>query len=238
MSCNRFIIAAAVALCVGVTPAVASLQTAVSCGTSNPNAPVTDSLSRGFYVAAFPATVLATVEVTYYAPVPGEYTITLRAAHGTFDGNVIGTHTQVLSFPTANLATAVVFDFQGAPVTQGETVAFSQTSLGPGENELTYDVGTGAVGTAAGSGPCAITETADFTPPLSTDRRNTVGATITTTSPGACVTSANTLCISDAPGDNRFQVTTSFATSQDGGLSGNATGISLAGQGVTEGGLF
>ena len=242
MSCHRSILAAALLLAVGVaavpSPVRAETQTAVSCGTSNPNSPVMDDLSRGFYISSYPATSLATVELTYYAPVPGNYIVTVRASADTFDGTVIGMHTQTVSFTQANLATPVVFDFQGAPVTKGSTVAFSQTSLGPAGYTLSYDVGTGALNTTHGTGTCAATETADFTAPLSTDRRDTVGLTITSAPSTACVASATNLCISDEAGDNRFQVVASYSTSQDGGLSGNATGVQLADLGVTEGGLF
>jgi hypothetical protein len=225
-------------LCAAALPAVADTQTAVSCGVSNPNAPATDSISRGFYVASYPATSLATVELTYYAPVPGDYIVTLRAANGTFDGTVIGMRTRTITFAQANLATPVVFDFQGVPVTQGETVAFSQSALGPAGNTLAYDVGTGALNTGNGGGSCLATETADFTAPLSQDRRDTVGLTITSAPAAACVASATTLCVGDQPGDNRFQVTVSYSTTQDGGLSGNGTMVPLADLGVTKGGLF
>jgi spore coat protein A, manganese oxidase len=54
----------------------------------------------------------------------------------------------------------------------------------------------------------------------------------------ACVAADDTLCIDDQPGDHRFKVEIQFATSQAGGLAGNAHAISLADKGVTSGGLF
>jgi hypothetical protein len=54
----------------------------------------------------------------------------------------------------------------------------------------------------------------------------------------ACVASPTTLCISDQPGDNRFQLQMSWATSQNGGESGTANAIPLSTLGVAEGGLF
>ncbi len=220
------------------SPAAADTLTAVSCGVSNPNSPVMDTVARGFYIASYPATNLATVELTYYAPIPGTYTVTLRAANGTFDGPVIGMSSRTIIFAQANLATPVVFDLQGAPVTKGATVVFSQSALGPASNTLSYDVGTGAVGTANGTGSCLATETADFAAPLSQDRRDTVGVTVTAAPAAACIATATTLCIGDQPGDNRFQVSVSYSTSQDGGLSGNGTSVPLGDLGVTEGGLF
>jgi hypothetical protein len=53
-----------------------------------------------------------------------------------------------------------------------------------------------------------------------------------------CVPSATTLCIDDAPGDRRFKVQVSYATSQGGGLSGAGHAVPLAGLGVAHGGLF
>jgi hypothetical protein len=240
MSWTRTCITAAtiLGLCAAAGPAAADTQTVVSCGTSNPNSPAMDTVSRGFYVSSYPAASLATVELTYYAPIPGDYIVTVRAANGTFDGTVIGMQTRTITFTQANLATPVAFDFQGVPVTMGETVAFSQSALGPAGNTLSYDVGSGAVGTGHGTGSCLATETTDFTAPLSQDRRDTVGVAITAAPATACIGSASTLCISDEPGDNRFKVTVAYSTTQGGGLSGNGTSISLADLGVTEGGLF
>lgn len=55
---------------------------------------------------------------------------------------------------------------------------------------------------------------------------------------GPCVPSATTLCIDQNPGDKRFMIQASFATSQGGGQSGSGTAIPLSGEGVTQGGLF
>jgi hypothetical protein len=49
---------------------------------------------------------------------------------------------------------------------------------------------------------------------------------------------ANTLCIDDNPGDDRFMIQVSYKTSQSGGLAGAGGAISLSNFGVTEGGLF
>jgi hypothetical protein len=55
---------------------------------------------------------------------------------------------------------------------------------------------------------------------------------------GTCVANSTTLCIDDTPGDHRFSVVVSFATSEGGGLSGSGEAIPLASLGVTHGGLF
>jgi hypothetical protein len=63
--------------------------------------------------------------------------------------------------------------------------------------------------------------------------------TYTPLSPGpACSPAATTLCIDDQPGDKRFKLQASWATSQGGGQAGNGQAISLSSAGVTQGGLF
>src|SRR5262249_39376844 len=49
---------------------------------------------------------------------------------------------------------------------------------------------------------------------------------------------ATTLCVDQTPGDRRFKVKVSYATSQGGGFSGQGTAIPLTSLGVTSGGLF
>lgn len=56
--------------------------------------------------------------------------------------------------------------------------------------------------------------------------------------PEPCQPGPTTLCIDDQPGDARFRIEVTFATSQAGGLSGKARAIPLAGLGVSAGGLF
>ena len=57
-------------------------------------------------------------------------------------------------------------------------------------------------------------------------------------SSGPCVPDATTLCIDRIPGDKRFKIQVSYATSQGGGQSGSGSAIPLSSLGVTEGGLF
>jgi hypothetical protein len=54
----------------------------------------------------------------------------------------------------------------------------------------------------------------------------------------SCQPSATVLCISDQPGDRRFEATVSFDTVSGGGASGSALAIELASLGVQRGGLF
>ncbi len=66
---------------------------------------------------------------------------------------------------------------------------------------------------------------------------NNVGKLILAPS-GPCVAGANTLCIDDQPGDKRWKITSSYHTSQSGGLSGSGNAIPLTSVHVTQGGLF
>ena len=65
-----------------------------------------------------------------------------------------------------------------------------------------------------------------------------VNYTFTSSSPTGCVANGTTLCIDDAPGDARYKVQVSFATSQGGGSSGPGHAIPLSSLGVVHGGLF
>lgn len=59
-----------------------------------------------------------------------------------------------------------------------------------------------------------------------------------TVAPGPCVPGATTLCIDHNPGDKRFKIQVTYATSQGGGQSGSGSAIPLSTLGVTQGGLF
>jgi subtilisin family serine protease len=58
------------------------------------------------------------------------------------------------------------------------------------------------------------------------------------TAGGSCAPNSTTLCIDDQPGDKRFKLQVTWATSQGGGQAGNGQAISLASLGVAQGGLF
>ncbi len=53
-----------------------------------------------------------------------------------------------------------------------------------------------------------------------------------------CVADGTTLCIDDAPGDQRYQLRATYQTAQGGGLSGNGHAVSLAPVGLSGGGAF
>lgn len=227
--------APAVTLChllASAAPALASLQTTVTCATTVGTG--VEAVSRGFYVTNYPGPNLATVTLTYTAAVAGTYDVSLRASLATFDGAVLGSSHQVLAMAAGTLQ-SVTFDFGAVPVAAGSTIAFSQAALGPGENTLSFQSGISA---------CAnIVETDDFTPPLSTQRGTGVALTITAAAASACLSGVFPaqpagLCISDEPGDNRFQAIGTYRTTQGGGKSGRAIPIGLAADGISSGGIL
>jgi len=56
--------------------------------------------------------------------------------------------------------------------------------------------------------------------------------------PSSCTPDAGTLCINDAPGDARFQISGLYSTSQGGGSLGGMHAIDLTSLGVAHGGLM
>jgi hypothetical protein len=225
----------AVTLCLmlaAAAPALASLQTIVICGSITGDG--SDTVSHGFYVTGYAGANLATVTLIYTATVSGTYDVSLRASLGAFDGPVLGTGHRVLTM-AAQTPQTVTFDLGAVPVPANSTIAFSQTALGPGESTLSYQ---------SGFTSCAgIVETADFTPPLSTQGHIGVAVTITAAAGFPCNASPPTapqtnLCISDEAGDNRFLATAVYGTSQGGGKSGRAAPISLAADGISAGGIL
>lgn len=227
---SRIAVLAACCLLAALSPLFAA-ATVVSCPFSTGG----DDISRGFYLQGYGGTNLRTVTLAYTANVSGTYTITLTAHRGAYNGPVLGT----VSLPVVinpGFFTTANFDFGGVAVPAGATVAFTQAATG---GQVFYNVGPCQPGVSCNSCP-GVVETNDTTPPLSSTFRQSVGVTVTqdTAASGACTPSDTVLCIDNNPGDQRFMITASYATSQSGGLSGNAHAIPLASLGVNQGGLF
>jgi len=181
---------------------------------------------HGIYVTSYAGTNLSLVKLEYSATAAGLFSISLTAHRGAFDGPRIGT-TQTQTVNVSTSETAVIFDFGGAPVTPGDTIAFTQTAVPIGVGgSLLYDEGIG---------PCnGVFETEGTTAPLDTVRNHAVGLSISQLDAGsACVPSDTALCL-----DGRFLVTASFHTTQNGGQSGAAQAITLNPLGAIHGGLF
>ena len=198
-------------------------------------------LEHGFYFTGYPGTNLSLVTLGYSTSTPGLFSISLTARRGAYDGPMIGvTQTATVHVPAPPAETLVTFDFGGAPVTRGDTIAFTQTG-----SELSSDNDSfGNLFYDAGRGSCnsSVFETVGTRPPLDAVAGAGVGVAIYQQSspqgPTACIASDTVLCVDDHPGDGRFKVSASFQTAQDGGLSGKAQAIPLSQLGVVHGGLL
>jgi hypothetical protein len=233
-SCSRIACLVAAGLLSALTPLLAATANVVSCPFSGAG----DFLTRGFYLQSYAANNLGTVTLAYTTDTAGTFTVTLTPHSTAFNGSVVGTPQSATVSLTPGTMTPVTFNFGGAPVTPGTTLAFTQTATG-GSGTVFYDAGPCDVGASCSSCP-GVVETADTAPPLSTFRRGSVGVTATqeVASGTGCTASDTVLCIDNNPGDHRFELTATYATSQSGGLSGNGHAIALAPLGVSQGGLF
>jgi hypothetical protein len=189
----------------------------------------------GFYIAGYTGNNLSQVTLGYTGGVAELYGISLTAHRNTFDGPLIGTTQTAIVNAPASGEVLVTFDFGGAPVTPGDTIAFTQdfVILGSTGTLLYYDAGTG---------PCThVFATMGTAPPLGTPAPWSVGVAITQKDLGGrfCIPSDTALCLDGGvPGDPRFRVTATFHTVQDGGVSGNAQAMPLAPLGATHGGVL
>ncbi|HYL05113.1 MAG TPA: hypothetical protein VE075_03685 [Thermoanaerobaculia bacterium] len=216
---------AAALLLAAASPSQATVATVYGCPSSGSGGNH-DGVNNGFFVQNLNAVNLHTVVIDYTTDTDGTYTLQLTATDGTYAGPLIGTLTQMVSLSSGQ-DTPVTWSFGDAAFTPGHTVAFTHSFGGPGGVQFNVqptlcpgDVET--VGTSSNSNGLSVAVTI-------TD--NTQTAT-------GCTPGSQTLCISDQPGDHRFQVTSTFATSQGGGQSGNGGAIDLTPVSVTEGGLF
>ncbi|HLX07846.1 MAG TPA: hypothetical protein VKY89_08270 [Thermoanaerobaculia bacterium] len=199
-----------------------------------------DEVSRGFYLTAYPGSNLSQVELGYTAANghAGLWSISLTARRGSYDGPIVGT-TQIATVGVPQFSNAtealVVFDFNGAPVTPGDTITFTQTA-----QQLGGTGGSGELDFDTGSGPCTnVTETNGTSPPLDGFRRATVGIVVTEHKPPInCIASDTVMCIDSLPGDQRFKATVTFHTTQAGGAAGSGNEIPLAPLGLDQGGMF
>jgi hypothetical protein len=221
------LLAAAAAALVLASPIHAAVSTVFSCPSSGHDGN-RDNVSNGMLIQGLHANNLNTVTLYYSTDTDGSYLVSLTARSGSFGGPLVGsTLTQTITLSAAE-DTPVVWNFAGAAFPSGQTAAFTHTASGPGN--VTFNLQPTL---------CAGDEETVGT---STNSNGFSVATVITenvTSGGTgCTASSTTLCIDDVPGDKRFQITSSFATVQSGGVSGNGHAIPLTPVGVTEGGLF
>jgi hypothetical protein len=155
------------------TPAAAQ-GTVVTCPFSGSGG---DLIERGFYVSNYPGTNIRSVTLRYSAFVEGTYLIALNAHLGSYDGPVIGAAYGQATLTGGLVQEEVVFQFGGAPVPTGSTIAFTQNGGGP--SALFYDIGLGGLGDPSFAGCPGVVETEGTTPPLDEFRRGSVGVIIT-----------------------------------------------------------
>jgi hypothetical protein len=213
-------------LVAAAAPSRATVSEVYSCPSSGSSGNH-DTVFNGFYVANLNAVNLHSVVIDYTTDTDGTYTLQLTATDGSYTGPQIATLTQMVSLSSSQ-DTPVTWNFGDAAFTPGHTVAFTHA----------YSGTTGGVQFNLQPTPCAGDVETNGT--SSTSNGFSVAVTITenTQSATGCTPGSQTLCIDDQPGDHRFQITSSFATTQGGGRSGNGGAIGLAPVNVTEGGLF
>lgn len=128
-----------------------------------------DQLFRGFYIPEYPGTTLDRVDLFFSADDAGDFTISLTARDGAFDGPVIGSATAAVTLPAdRNTFTRGTFDFSGAAVTPGNTVTFALAQVSGPSTTVFYEV------PSLGNEDCPVVQTDDTAPPLSTFRRQGV----------------------------------------------------------------
>jgi hypothetical protein len=130
-----------------------------------------DLTSRGFYVKNFPGTHLTRVRLYLMTRTPGSYTLSLTAHSAAFNGAVIGTATATAALTTSDQP--VDFVFTSPPVAMGSTVAFKIGVTGP-SSTVFYSVGPCLSDWKCTYPGVQVVETEGTSPPLDTDRRNSV----------------------------------------------------------------
>ena len=128
----------------------------------------------------------------------------------------------------------MTFDFGGAPISPGDTIAFTQ-SFAQYRGRRVADL----LRRGARRWP-GVSETVGTFPPLTFVPNGGAGITIrqmNRTGQG-CIPSDTVLCLDAFQGDQRFKVTASYHTAQAGGLSGTGQAVPLAQLGTVHGGMF
>lgn len=155
----------------------AHAATTVSCPTNGGG----DQVSRGFYVTNYAGLTLDTVTLTYYpGSGTGNYTVSLTPRLTSFSGTVVGT-TQTATINISGGSATAVFNFGNAPVPAGSTLTFTQVLVsGPVASPvLFFDYGAGPLGDIGANTCPNVFETESTSAPLDSQRRASVGVTIT-----------------------------------------------------------
>jgi hypothetical protein len=142
-----------------------------------------DEIDRGFYVSAYPGSILTRATVHLSARTAGIYTLQLDARGGTYDGTIFGRTTATVTLSAndqENVATT--FEFGGTAVPKGSTLAFVLTKVdGPAGAQVFYSV------PGPGDPTCPVVQTNGTTPPLDSFRRQGVHITIEGSTPTSVI---------------------------------------------------
>ena len=128
-----------------------------------------DGITRSFYFPDYPGSTLDRVDLFFDGGGAGTARIQLDVREGTFDGPIIGTATV-----DSNVG-ETTFEFESAPVTPGQTLAFSM-ELVSGTGPIVYSVACGIDEDCAAQ--CPVVQTNGTTPPLDSFRRDAVSVRI------------------------------------------------------------
>ena len=220
------------ALLLAASPSSGS--TVVSCPFSGtPN----DRADSGIVITSYPGNNVRRLHVGYGTDTTGQYLVTAQIRRGAFDGPIVGSQSIYLNLDANSTADVDGYfhfggQFDGAPVTPGDTLTITHTWSGPGN--VFFDAGTGDFGSGGSCG--GAYETIGTSAPLDVQMRGTMGIEIEqddlTTS---CIKSDTVVCIDNNGGDMRFQLTVDFAHA--GGASGSGQ-ASLGTLGIGDGGSF
>jgi hypothetical protein len=131
-----------------------------------------DLIDRGFYIEGYTGLTLNTLVLLYTTTgQEGNYTVTLTAHQGTYDGPVLGSS----SITFDQTGGMYYHDFQHLPINSTMTIAFVQTlDSAPLDGLVYFDAGSCELGDTECATCPGIVETEDTTPPLSTFRRKGV----------------------------------------------------------------
>ena len=136
------------------------------------DAVVGDLLDRGFYVPNYPGVSLSRATLGFSAVTAGNYTFSLTARRGAYDGQVIGVANATVALANGgNSFTPATFVFPTPypGIVSGSTVTFALSQIdGPSRVSVFYEVPSN------GDTTCPVTETEGTTAPLDTKRRDGV----------------------------------------------------------------
>lgn len=138
-----------------------------------------DNLGRGFHLEDFPGHRLDEVTLTYRPTQPGTYRVRLNAYENSYDGRQVG-RPKTVSFTVSDTdPVEQTFDFQGAPVAEGSTIAFSQELISsPSGGSLSYDRGPCSLGDSACNECPGVVQTHGTSPDLDSFRRSSVAVEV------------------------------------------------------------